>query len=846
MEIKAIRAERAKLLAELSDLADEKVRDAGGDPTRGDKLMHGGAPMPSVKELTVVVKLARTYVQEGTILFSDAVRAFIEDFGERARLFARAFEIAWEELKDESPEIDAPGDFAAVADESPATEVEETPTVTFADMMSAPVDADASTAAISTDQRNVGNHVVRLIAGLGLADKLKSGRDFKAVFQYRYFDPLTIDRTGEKLTVAAPYVGGGQFRVGADGRLVALWHTGDDAINPRMASSVDRIIKEGFLDALPTDQFKVDPELEGLTPRQRGLIETADLDTGRIRLRHVPTGQGEVFSEAVKALATRGLVEEVETFRGKRYVLTAKGRAIAERTQPDWVKERDERIARNLRQTIVDAERKPEVGEWVRGIVPGYQTNVFKVESTGEGVNGETISGIGEDGTNYENEILSFYAPLVTQPEIFTPEAENSIDAAEAEEENSDHVEHSGGNLESDSAGGSEDGLRAGVSDSQPGRTNGGSQSPSGASGATENSPAGRARVSRSRPATRGARSNPSLLSEASADETSLTGTELQQRSDDVSDEIAPVGDIPTEAVRKASHSPQQLTEKRALQRAADSLPTELADLDNIRATLPFLLPEQQEDVLFAEQRFVAPGGYGVLFTNGTGTGKTYTGLGIVKRFARRGKDNILILAPSDKVCRDWVSSAENLGLTIKQLEGTKDNGQNGGVVDNAAPAGNDTRKLYRHAGETGGATHELLSRDANTVIVRRLDDDDVIDMSPDMFEDGFEEVFAAKKQVGRAQIVVTTYANFYQNNTLAARKWDLIVPDESHYLGNNIEGRLTEAAEMLRALSLHPEGIERRAAAQNPDYGQMIELRAIPTKKRTRGEQAELDRLDS
>lgn len=69
-------------------------------------------------------------------------------------------------------------------------------------------------------------------------------------------------------------------------------------------------------------------------------------------------------------------------------------------------------------------------------------------------------------------------------------------------------------------------------------------------------------------------------------------------------------------------------------------------DLEDIRADLPYLLKEQVEDVKFAEERF-ANGGRGVLFTNGTGTGKTLTGLGIIKRKLKAGGRNILILTPS-------------------------------------------------------------------------------------------------------------------------------------------------------------------------------------------------------
>ena len=75
----------------------------------------------------------------------------------------------------------------------------------------------------------------------------------------------------------------------------------------------------------------------------------------------------------------------------------------------------------------------------------------------------------------------------------------------------------------------------------------------------------------------------------------------------------------------------------------------------------------------FAEERFKV--GTGVMFTNGTGTGKTYSALGVVKRFERRGITDTLILVPSDKIAADWVDAGKNLSLDIHQLAGIEDNG---------------------------------------------------------------------------------------------------------------------------------------------------------------------------
>ena len=129
------------------------------------------------------------------------------------------------------------------------------------------------------------------------------------------------------------------------------------------------------------------------------------------------------------------------------------------------------------------------------------------------------------------------------------------------------------------------------------------------------------------------------------------------------------------ETTRKSASSATGLKRKRAEQRAAEKVPLKDQDLDNIRETLPFLRDAQQEDVHFAEQRFAKPDGHGVLFTNGTGTGKTYTGLGIVKRFARQGKENVLIVVPSQDLADVWSNDGKNLGLDISVLGSTTEKG---------------------------------------------------------------------------------------------------------------------------------------------------------------------------
>ena len=97
-------------------------------------------------------------------------------------------------------------------------------------------------------------------------------------------------------------------------------------------------------------------------------------------------------------------------------------------------------------------------------------------------------------------------------------------------------------------------------------------------------------------------------------------------------------------------------------------------DLINIKRLLPILYDEQCEDVLAIEKRFQVGKGY--LITNGTGTGKTLVGLGVIKRFLVQNKRNILIVVPTDPKCEDWIQEGfEKTDITITKLTSITDKG---------------------------------------------------------------------------------------------------------------------------------------------------------------------------
>lgn len=220
-------------------------------------------------------------------------------------------------------------------------------------------------------------------------------------------------------------------------------------------------------------------------------------------------------------------------------------------------------------------------------------------------------------------------------------------------------------------------------------------------------------------------------------------GADFSERGGDAGIDGVPTSSIPASEVASTAVRGDEDLKARAKQREADKTPIKTGDIDNIRATLPYLLEGQQDDVLKTEQRFAIPDGYGMLFTNGTGTGKTFTGLGVVKRFARQGKTNTLIVVPDDKIAADWIESARALGLTVTRLESTKDAGRG---------------------------------------------------------------------------ISITTYANLGDNDALATRQWDLVVPDESHSLMQAADGKMTGYLENLRAITMHPMGAGQRYEMLNRD----------------------------
>lgn len=209
----------------------------------------------------------------------------------------------------------------------------------------------------------------------------------------------------------------------------------------------------------------------------------------------------------------------------------------------------------------------------------------------------------------------------------------------------------------------------------------------------------------------------------------------------------------------------EPLEEKYKRQMEAEPIEVKVGDMKNIEETLPYLLPQQQEDVLKAETQFFGKEhtdrehayGKGYLFTNGTGTGKTYTGLGIAKRLAKQGKGRILFITPSQKKVSDWIKDGKNLGLDIKDLD-----------------------SWAKMRGTT------------------------------------------ATTESGEG-MVITTFANFGLNKKLLETEWDAVIYDECHRIMENKKGTETARSMQHYMVTNRDENhCFRRLQSINPEYQKM------------------------
>lgn len=188
------------------------------------------------------------------------------------------------------------------------------------------------------------------------------------------------------------------------------------------------------------------------------------------------------------------------------------------------------------------------------------------------------------------------------------------------------------------------------------------------------------------------------------------TGAEHLSRSIRDSFDRPPVDDgRSAESIKSVENRPVNESSKRGAINSAkvDKKNFKTGSKKQIEASMPFLMKGQVDDVVKADNRLFSTDKNGkpykgMMFTNGTGTGKTFTGLGVIKRFVQRGKKNILIIAPQDKTQNDWINAGKGFfGLDISKLKSTKDKGE--GIVITS----------YQNVGENNA----LLERDWDLIV---------------------------------------------------------------------------------------------------------------------------------
>lgn len=206
----------------------------------------------------------------------------------------------------------------------------------------------------------------------------------------------------------------------------------------------------------------------------------------------------------------------------------------------------------------------------------------------------------------------------------------------------------------------------------------------------------------------------------------------------------------------------RDVREKKKLQDEAENIKIELCNEQNIRDTLPFLLPEQQEDVIKAERQFFSKEhkesrdrayGKGFLFTNGTGTGKTFTGGGIVKRFVKQGKGRILIVTPTQKKITDWINELKWLNIEVTNLEGTKDKGE--GVVISTYANLRQNKSLFEDTFDliVYDESHKIIENKKGEITIGAKAHFKLSNKDKDNTQQRFEEVWKDKPELRPQEI---------------------------------------------------------------------------------------------
>lgn len=323
----------------------------------------------------------------------------------------------------------------------------------------------------------------------------------------------------------------------------------------------------------------------------------------------------------------------------------------------------------------------PALAETVRTWPKGVPFDEKKVMAISKAVGARYENGI----TSLDDMQADMKKLLKGQHDSFAPMIEASYNGIrkffEAQKGENDHVDDSTSGL-AERAGRGSDSDRVGTDDADGESGRGSGRGVQEAERAVQ--PEGGARVRDRSAAAGGETGNSRVQVEESGDRAGSAGSAHVSRSvrDSYEGSVGHDADRNAADIRPAQNRRDNASPAGARARAVKPNKSgKRGDLGSIKNDLPMLKPEQQEDVEFIETRVNVNNKPGVMLTNGTGTGKTYSGLGFVKRMYDAGKKNILIVSPGESINDQWIEAAgKHFELSIEKLDSTKDSGKDGGI----------------------------------------------------------------------------------------------------------------------------------------------------------------------
>lgn len=228
---------------------------------------------------------------------------------------------------------------------------------------------------------------------------------------------------------------------------------------------------------------------------------------------------------------------------------------------------------------------------------------------------------------------------------------------------------------------------------------------------------------------------------------------------------------------------------------------------------MPFLSTIQLSNSDFVADRFTDNGKQGVMITDGTGTGKTFSGLSVAKELVEKGKDNILVVTPSDSINNQWVSAAgEFFGINLNKLEDTKDAGK-GAVITTYANLGANEALIKRNWDLViCDESHNLMNSEKGekTAALTKMRQ---LTLHPTELNHRAEQLILPEEKLKARQIVSQAARLKHQKDELTAEEQTIV--DEADKLQKEEADKLTK--EEVAAINAQVKDWEALNEAEKP-----------------------------